>query len=473
MIALLALTALGAPDRSQFPAVQPPTLLAHAAPQVAVLHPGATLQLAPSPGASKVALTVTFGAGIAELGMADEETWSAMAYLWDAATTTRDADALSIEEDIEQIELWSSGSGHQITLSLVVPRERVDKGLELLDDVLHHPAMPGADLKLYKRDQKNWYLYEAMNDPASVSSSAMRYTWYPRDVYYGTPPDLRALGKIRAADMRADHRELLRSAPVTVFAAGDLTLTDLSGPLTRILADVGVDKPAARPVNTSTPTGERLIAVDLPGAEQTSIRLRLAAPTLKDPDAIPFSAVNWALGGAFLSRLNRNLREDKGWTYGIGSSYATDVAKATWSVSVMVATANTGGAITEIRGEIAKVAADGITADEISGAWREDAATWNNTFLDVEEVAGLYANLAWTEETVDQRRQRIEAGRAISPEATQNVASRWLGPDATRLWVVVGNRAGMEAQLTAAGLRPQWIEASDAILGTFELQASP
>jgi zinc protease len=473
VIVLLTLAALAAPDRSRPPEVAPPTLLVHPQPQSFGLHPGAELRLIPTPGSTKVALTLLLGGGGFELGKDDPTTWGAMAYLWDAATTSRTADALSIERDIEQIELWSGGGAHRTTLSFVAPRERVDKALEMLADVLHNPAWPATELKLYKVDQTNWYLYEALNDPATVSSSALRYAWYPADSYYGRRPDITALKKIKTSGMQADHKELLRSTPAVVLVAGDISAEDLKPALGKMLAEVGVDKPLGRPYSSAIPAGTRVLAVNLPGAEQASIRLRMQAPTYHDPDSVAFEAVNWAVGGAFLSRLNKNLREDKGWTYGIGSSYSADVVSGVWGASVMVATENAGDAITEIGKEIDLVVASGITAEEISGGWREEAASWNNVFLDVEGVVDLYDDLIWKEETIDQRRARIDGRRTVTPEATQNVAARWLGADASRLWVVVGDRKTLEPELATIGLSPQWIEADRAVLGDFELQSKP
>lgn len=456
------------PDRSRPPAVAAPPVFEHPEAQVRQLAPGVELRLIPAPGTAKLSVDVFFRRGSWELAGVNETDINTMGWLWDAATTSRTSDELAVEKDLAQIDLWSSTDVHRSTIGLTVPNEELDKGFELLADVIRNPAFPKDELKLYKRDQLYGYTAQMPNDPASVGGAAMTYAWFPADEPYGVRPDLKALKKVSDKSLRALHQRTLHETPIVVVASGEITLDDLAKRLGPVLEGLGANTEPGRVRATPVPSGETLLAVDLPGAEQTLIRLRTTAPPLKDPDAVAFEAVDWALGGAFLSRLNRNLREEKGWTYGISSAYGADLVSGTWGTRVMVAKENTAEAIAEIRKEIATMIEGGVTAAEIDGCARERLAAWNNIFLDPTSVTSTWTSLLDDETTAAAWRERLASLLTVQPQSTQAAAARWLGSTSPHQWVVVGDRKTIEAELAETGLTTRWITADEAVLGTFE-----
>jgi len=456
------------PDRSKPPAVAAPPVFEHPEAQVRQLAPGVELRLIPAPGTAKLSVNILFRRGSWELVGVNDTDIDAMGWLWDAATTSRTSDELAVEKDLAQIDLWSSNDVHRSTIGLTVPNEELDKGFELLADVVRNPAFPKDELKLYKRDQLYALTSEMPNDPASVGGAAMTYAWTSEDEPYGARPDLKAIKKVSEKSLYALHQRTLHETPIVVVASGEITLDDLAKRLAPVLEGLGAAVEPGRVHATAVPSGETLLAVDLPGAEQTLIRLRTTAPTLHDPDAIAFEAVDWALGGAFLSRLNRNLREEKGWTYGISSFYGGDMANGFWTTRVMVAKENTAEAIAEIRKEIATMIEGGVTPSEIDGCARERIAAWNNIFLDPTSVTSTWTGLLEDETTAAAWRTRLASLLTVQPQATQAAAARWLGATSPHQWVVVGDRKTIEAELAETGLTTRWITADEAVLGTFE-----
>jgi zinc protease len=461
------------PDRSKPPAVAPPPVFNHGDPISTPLQPGVTLKYIQDKTSPKFTLDVQFQQGTWELGGVHDTLGDALGYLWDAATTTRSAEALAVEKDLAQIELWSDNGYHHTQLGLVAPRAEADHAFELLADVLQHPEFPGTSLAQYKREQSNWYAFEAPNDPATLASQLMTYAWFPADEPYGARPDLTALKKVSRGALAALHQKLLTTSPVVIHYVGDLPLDELKQRLAPALVGVGAAGPAGAPRATPVLPGERVYAVDLPSADQAVIRLRAAAPALGDPDSLAFEAVDWALGGAFLSRLNKNLREDKGWTYGIGSSYSRDIASGLWSTRVMLKPVNVADAITEIRKEIEAVVGSGITTDEIGGCWRERVAGWNNIFLDPSDALNTYVGLDDNRTSAAAWRERLGKLGTVSVAESQAAAARWLGASAPRTWIIVGNRAAIEPELAEVGLKALWVSPDDAVLGTFDRTATP
>jgi predicted Zn-dependent peptidase len=173
------------------------------------------------------------------------------------------------------------------------------------------------------------------------------------------------------------------------------------------------------------------------------------------------------LGGHFLSRLNTNLREDKGYTYGAGSSYQTGQTYGHATIRVDVPSEHTRDAIVEIGHEIARLVAEEVPTAELAMAYRSWAAEWNNQFQTASSAADLYTQVSREQGTVKDRRDRIAAAETLSTQATQIAAQTWLGDNQPRVWVVVGDRAQVAPQLDALGWKVDWISPSQAILGSF------
>ena len=194
-------------------------------------------------------------------------------------------------------------------------------------------------------------------------------------------------------------------------------------------------------------------------------RHQLTAPGRYSEDRLAFGAVNHALNGTFLSRLNRNLREEKGWTYGVGGGYYVSPTggEVLYRVDVPVDLARK--ALDEIEAELAKAAAGGITPEELSSRQRERITRWNQRLETAASARSWYGGMVQYEETLEDRRALLGSTLELTLEDCNRVAAEVLDPEATRVWVVVGDRSTLEAQL--ADLEPTWIDAKSAALSTW------
>ncbi len=455
------------PDRSTPPTVVPAT--PRELPELVWTELGPTAQLGfvPVAGARKVELVLRLERGSVELG-GDEATSDGLGWLMDAATTSFKPDEFEVMQDLEDIQVTSDIGSHSLSISVTAPREKLALALEWMGAVLHTPAFPGADLKRWKQEQALWYQLEAPNRAGTVGRYALSQAWYPADHPYGSRPSLDAFGKVSSRDLRSRHERLLDLAPITILAAGDVDGEALASQLASLIDGVGAPGKQAADLAVAPGITQTVIAVDMPSQEQVTILARYAAPAQDHADNPGFVATDFAMGGTFLSRLNSNLREENGFTYGAGSFYGYDLADGSWTLSVDVRGEVVEQAVREIIHEIDEIAADGVTSTEIDALYRDRVASWNDTMRNATSAVGFYQGLYSGRLSVAEARKRIERLAQITPDETREVAARWLGKDAGRVWVFVGSRANLEPAFEALHLDAVWLTPDQAVMGTFD-----
>ncbi|MCB9742663.1 MAG: insulinase family protein [Alphaproteobacteria bacterium] len=454
------------PDRTQPPLVEPPERMALPEAELVALGPGRYAHLLPVEGVRMVQVQLRFEQGRLDLCPEGYVPCQALVNQWTLASEGRDPAELEGELDRLEAELYAWVSQRDLTLSFQVPGERLEPGLALLEELIRAPSFSRKELKLDAREQRTWYEDEAPYDLSAVARAAVTWGWFPEDSVFTTWPDLEAWDRVRPGALSALHARLLAEAPVHVFVSGAVDRDQALAIAERVSAGLGGAHEAPQDPDYMGITENVFLAVDMPGQAQAALRLRTAAPPLGHPQVVRFSALDYALGGPFMSRVNQNLREEKGWTYGAGSWYSAQPEYGTWNVYVDVPAEHAGAAIREIEAEIEGLVRGGPTQAELDAAWRDEVGWWNRTL----ETAGRASS--WAYELHDQG---ISAGDAaalidalgqLTPAQTIAAADRWMGPEAPRLWVVVGDRDQLEPQLSALGWDVRWISPEQAILGT-------
>jgi zinc protease len=458
------------PDRSARPQVVAPSPMTYAEPEIRRLTDAIQVQYVRVEGARKVEVHVLHHRGGLDLPEPGErpETLSAAdqatGWLQDMATEAYPAQRLSETKSLHDVELTSWLGYRSSGVDLAVPAEELALGLELLGETLREPSFPAKEVRRYRRDMLRFYYYEGPTQPASVAANALSFSWYTPDHPYGARPDLEAWSHVSRADVLARHDRILREAPVTVLVVGDVDPDEVNPMLARFL-DMGSPGVQNAEPPLVPPGGQQRLAVDMPGTAQALLRLRTNAPLQPDVDRPTLRVLDFCLGGSFLSRLNKNLREDKGWTYGVSSTYGSNRVRGQWTVSVDVPLQHAAEAVREIEAELDRVVASGLTVEEISGARNSFVSGWNLAMLNAASAAAFYDDRLQAQETVVEARSRVDALAAVTPEETRRVAAAWLAADRARTWVVVGDRAGLEPELASLGWAVTWITATEAIQG--------
>ncbi|MBN2801039.1 MAG: insulinase family protein [Deltaproteobacteria bacterium] len=452
------------PDRSHVPAVIPPEILTLPAFSEVELAPGVRGLLMPVPGVRKVGVSVILHKG--QLDLDGDTTVASYLTGWtmDVASARWGMAEMSSYTDMWDLSVGSWMEQRRTVVKLVAPKEALGRGLEVLEDVLLHPVFPEAEIKRQIKENKRYLLDNGPTDPKAIARSAVAYGWASPETPWGRRPDVKEWSKVRQDDLIARHQAVL-SAPVTVLVTGDLTWDEAQPMLQGLVSHLGGEGEALPPADFTPPTERRVIAVSTPGLGQVQLMVRLAAPERGSEDQGAFELVNQVLGGSFLSRLNSNLREEKGLTYGAYSSYGPDQTRGLWTLRFDTAVDKTALAVGQVELELDRMAEGGMTDEELGWSRSQLISQWNGTLQTGSDAHTAAAD--WVEYGEDPivAREYIVGLGAVDVARSQEVAARWLGPDAPRVWVMVGDGEVLRQQLDALGWQAEWITGDQALLG--------
>ena len=237
--------------------------------------------------------------------------------------------------------------------SLTILSRNVAQGVPLLADAVRRPRLSPPDFERVKRltlDDLTQSEDEAPAVADRVSSRALfgdahPYAW-PAD---GTPG---SVGAITLDQVKAAYAALLRPDTATLLVASSLPPAEVRAALENAFGDWKASGPA--PKGPAVPatyagsgTGLRVYLVDRPDAPQTSVRFLAPSPRFADPSRVPLRLLGTVLGGSFTSRLNQNLREKHGYTYGASARFAPGPIVGTFSAGAEVTAKDTGAAVKE------------------------------------------------------------------------------------------------------------------------------
>ncbi|HEX2190706.1 MAG TPA: pitrilysin family protein [Longimicrobiaceae bacterium] len=266
----------------------------------------------------------------------------------------------------------------------------------------------------------------------------------------GTEATLKGLTR---ADVAAWHRERYAPGSTTLLLVGDLDAAEAR----RLAEDAfgGWRKTAPRapsPTSALRPvTGTRVILVDRPGSVQSAIRVGQGAIGAEDPDFFRMTALNHVLGGGFNARINQNLRERHGWTYGAFSNFAALQGVGTVAISSSVRTNATDSALVESVQEFRRLARETVPASEMSGALGNLVGSFPASVQTVQGLAQRMQTAIVYGLPLDYYATYRERLAAVTPEEAAELARRLLAPDALTI-VVAGDLAAIEAPIRALNL---------------------
>lgn len=263
-----------------------------------------------------------------------------------------------------------------VRLSLEVPVSRLEKALGLLADALRAPAFAEAEIERLVRNRLDEIPHEQAN-PARRAAKELSRQLFPVSSRVSRPRQgtEETVERIDAAAVRAFYERHVRPATATAVIVGDLEGTDLgallAGSLGAWQGDAGQPNPV--PPVTADDTG-RVVIVDRPGAVQTQLLIGRVGPDRHDRVWPAQVLGTYSLGGTLTSRLDRVLREEKGYTYGVRSfaqvlrSTPEGTGAAMLAISGSVDTESTGPALDDLWKVLRTLAAEGLTDAELDTA---------------------------------------------------------------------------------------------------------
>jgi len=328
----------------------------------------------------------------------------------------RDAQAFAQAMDALALDLSASTDDTATVISLDTHAERLEPALDLLADALLRPIFAADELDRL-RDQRKGELTVDQDDPRTVAGWVMDRVYYGEGHPLAHPAEgtLESIASLQADQLRASW-EARRGATAPVFVVvGDVTADTITAELeARFSGWETAGSPAAVPPAPQPITqGPRLVLVDNPGATQTRLSVRMPAPAAADAQVEGARLGAIVLGGTFTSRLNRLLREEKGYTYGAFAGLQTARQDGVVVVGTSVQRDVTAPALQDLLGELRRIH-EGLTAEELTkarGSRRTDlveASASRSSLADLQVdlvLQGLapdaYARQASEEATVD------------------------------------------------------------------------
>ncbi len=288
----------------------------------------------------------------------------------ETGTASRDVDSLAWELESLGVELATGASWDAASVGVTVHADRLDPALELLAEIVQRPAFPENQAERL-RDERLADILQRRKEPRALASDAADRFIYRDQVPYGRP--LIGLGEtvrnLTAQDLASFHRDRYRGGAAALVISGGVDQARARAAALKHFGDWRGGAPE-RPRFEVAPRVDRttVFIIDRPGSVQSEIRLGHIGVDRHHPDYFPLLVMNTILGGAFTSRLNMNLREKHGFTYGARSGFALRRQPGPFTVEVGVASDVTARAIEEALKEINGLRDEGPTDREMDSA---------------------------------------------------------------------------------------------------------
>jgi zinc protease len=363
-------------------------------------------------------------------------------------------DALAIADELEQLgaDLWVGSGRDGSQLSLQAPRASFEAALAIAADVLLRPRLAEADWHRVVGDRRT-ALGQRRDQPEAVVNVVSDRLLFGDAHPYGLPSEglERTLDRITLEDARAFHAAHYRPNDATLVVAGDFDRARLAGALEDAFGAWTAGPTPAEPVRPPLPERPRLVIVDRPGAPQSVVRLVAPGFDRLAPERPGLSMLNAILGGSFTSRLNFNLREQNGFTYGAASSFAFLRYPGSFAARAAVFAESTGPAVREMLAELAGMHERPVTVEEHAKARATQLMRVAEGLATSNGIAGTFGEIGLYGLELDEPARFVAAIERTTRDDLQALAARTIDPNRATI-VIVGDRAAIEPGLRALGL---------------------
>jgi predicted Zn-dependent peptidase len=367
--------------------------------------------------------------------------------------------ALDIEDALSRLgaQMDTEVGSDATVLSLMTLSRYADAALGLLADIVATPRLADEDFDRV-RQLRLTRLNQLRDLPPVVADRLLTRLLYADHPYGHLPLGLSStLRTIGAEDVRRFHAHAWRPSRLTLIAAGDGTHDELIALAERAFGawtpDAGANglPSAAQPLSPPPASARRVVVVDRPGAAQSELRIGQVAVPRKTPDYHPLLVLNAILGGQFVSRLNMNLREDKGYTYGARSGFDFRRSNGPFTVQAAVQTTATAESVKEVLAEIRAIGGERpATHEEVDLATSSLTRGYPRNFETAGQVARGLAQLALYDLPDDTFERFVPLVNGVDDDAVTRASSRL---DASRMTIaIVGDRAAVEPAISDLGL---------------------
>jgi zinc protease len=374
-------------------------------------------------------------------------------------TTTRSALQIADQAAYLGVRVGTSSGWEQSTVSLHTPTAQLDSSLALFADVALHPAFQSADLERIRKVRLTALQQQRDRGPA-IADLAYATAVFGDQNPYGRPlaGTEGSIASISREDLTRFYSTYYRPNNATLLVVGDVKPDDVERRAQALFGGwARGDIPASAAATAIAPKAPTLILVDKPGAAQSSFRLGGIGAPRSTSDYFALRVLNTVLGGSFSSRLNLNLRETKGYTYGASSAFGLRRNAGPFTATSEIVSAKTDSALIEFLKELRAIR-DTVPSDELAKAKRYLQLGLPSDFETNGSIAGQLLPLVTYGIPLDFYGTAVQNIGAVSQADVQRVARQYIDPDHLTM-VIVGDRKLIEPGLQA--LKPGTIIVRD------------
>jgi predicted Zn-dependent peptidase len=334
-------------------------------------------------------------------------------------------------------------------------------------DVALRPTFPNDELERM-RQQRLTALVQTRDNPDAVATLTLARVLYGSTHRFGTSTTGTAetLRAFTTDDLRAFYTATFRPDNAALIVVGDVAPDTILPMLeTHFGAWRGQAASAARATMPAVPTrtAREVYLIDKPDAAQSQIRIGAVGVARSTPDFFPIQVMNTILGGAFSSRLNQNLRERNGYTYGASSAFDMRVAEGPFLAAAGVQTDKTSEALKEFFNELNGIL-EPVPAAELERNKAYVALRFPLSFETTGDISRRMEDRIVYQLPDDYYSRYVDNIRAVTAADVQRVARKYIQPDRLAV-VVVGDRAAIEPGIRALNLGPIRVMTVDDVLG--------
>lgn len=382
------------------------------------------------------------------------------AAMMEEGTTTRSVEQLQAELDRLGSQIGFSAGAYTTRVSVSALEKNLPQTLVLLEDILFNPAMKPADFERLKAQTLEGLVYQHQK-PSWMASQATREVLFGDSVFGrssdGTESSVSAL---TLDDVKAFYRKHYTPQGAQLVVVGDISSEQVAKQLQFWKSWQGEAAPLIRPETVKALQGQHIYLVDKPSAPQSIVRLvRQGLPFDATGELYLSRLANFNLAGNFNSRINQNLREDKGYTYGASGYFASNREIGAIVFSAQVRADATVPSIVELVNELKDYSENGMTDEELNfmrlAVGQQDALTYETP----SQKASLLSSILTYSLDKDYLKQRNEIVESVDKASLNQLAEKWFDPSQYQI-IVVGDANSLKPQLEKLNIPIEELEIS-------------
>ena len=465
LLVLISIAKTQAPDRSRPPPLGPPPSLTLPPIQRFKLSNGLHVVMMEKHEVPLVQINLLVKAGAVMDPIEKTGRASMTAAMMTEGAGSRNALQLADAIDVLGATISSVAGQHTLLIALHTPLGKLDSALALFADVALRPTFPVEELER-KHKERLTTLLQWRDEPRAIASVLFHRTLYGTRHPYGLPSigDEQSIRALTVGDLKEFHVACFRPNHAALIVVGDVKASTILSKLESAFSTWHAGNVPSRTWPLVEQVRSRgVYLVDKPGAAQSEVRIgRIGVPRLTD-DYYVIVVMNTILGGSFTSRLNQNLREQHGYSYGARSSFDFRPLPGPFVASAAVQTAVTDKALVEFMNELNGILRP-VSDEELTRARNYVALGFPDNFQSVAQIASQMAELVVYDLPDDYFNNYIGRILAVTGEDVHRVANKYLDPEKVDI-IVVGDLAQIQKGIRELNLGATKVMTIEDVLG--------